>query len=1156
MKSNRALQPAPAGGSPGGLPVQPDPSRAGGFTPGVPGSCSRQRRGAGRRETRPGIAWRQAGGISSGAKTGILDRQPSAHTAGNPADKIFAIRVLEMARIVTRREVEVGTGRTEFQLGRTAAGGGRGAACRRWIAECLLLAGLPLLLQAGGPPRSEAGYPFITRYSPEDYGAETQNWAIIQDARGVVYFGNNAGVLEFDSRNWRLIPTAGKEAVRSLAIDERGRIYVGALGDIGYLRPGPDGELGYVSLVAPERRAELNPGDVLTVWVTRFGVMYQSAEAIYLLKDGKLTMIRPARRFHLGYLVHGEYYVRDAGAGLLRMTDRGLQLVPGSEHLAGDRIFTMLPASGGEILVGTRDHGWLIFSPAAPSRSAFRKARQYAALEKELAGVRITYCDLMPGGCLALGTIQSGLYLVNPEGRIVLHINKARGLANDAIHCLLPDRRNNLFLGLDVGVAIVETGSPFRLIDERSGINGQGSVCLKEPPSAAGAPGRLLAATLQGLFRRDDSLYSSSFRLIPGSMETWDLCQPAGQLLCAQNSGIMRLAGNELQTILKDRIVLRLRPVRNRPGLLLAGAFDGLMVLEERRGRWVFRNHIEGFSRSALDLAEDPDGSWWITESYGKGVLHVRLDGDLRRVNGLVRYLEADGLPAGSGNRVFPGRESVYFGTEAGIYRFDRSRRRFEPDPRFPETRGRYSSNCLIEEDAAGNVWFLGKELCGVYRRQGDGRFIFLAGELGRLCHLRLGDRCNVLDEENVLTGYQDGFIHYNPALDNRPAKPPAVLIRRVECPVDDTVIFAGSQSSAGQREVPAGPVLTYRRNQLNFNFVMPFFEGSRFTEYRTFLEGLDEHWSQWSRQHERLYTNLPEGHYTFFVKARTVYGVETPPAIYRFSVLPPWTRTVPAYLTCLLAGTLLVLAIAKGYNRHLRREKLRLEKLVAEKTLELKEASLRDPLTGLRNRRFIAEIVEPELRTFLSFKKYLAEHRQHRNHDAARSVFGIFLFDIDHFKMVNDLYGHEAGDRVLRQFSGILQSAIREDDFCIRWGGEEFLIILKKTDPGYLPVFARKIRDLLSDSLFEVAEGKPALRKTCSIGYASFPFYEDFPELLSYEQVIMLADLGLYYSKHHGRNLAVRITPGGVMPPSVPGPLFESLEESQEKGLLAVSAS
>jgi len=126
----------------------------------------------------------------------------------------------------------------------------------------------------------------------------------------------------------------------------------------------------------------------------------------------------------------------------------------------------------------------------------------------------------------------------------------------------------------------------------------------------------------------------------------------------------------------------------------------------------------------------------------------------------------------------------------------------------------------------------------------------------------------------------------------------------------------------------------------------------------------------------------------------------------------------------------------------------------------------------------------------------------------------------------VNDTYGHEAGDRVLMQFSALLRQSVRQDDVVLRLGGEEFLIVLKNTDPAYLTLLAAKILDRVRSFDFDLGEGS-TLRKTCSIGLVPFPLFPDKPDLLSFEQGIQVADLALYHAKHHGRDQAVALFAG-----------------------------
>lgn len=206
------------------------------------------------------------------------------------------------------------------------------------------------------------------------------------------------------------------------------------------------------------------------------------------------------------------------------------------------------------------------------------------------------------------------------------------------------------------------------------------------------------------------------------------------------------------------------------------------------------------------------------------------------------------------------------------------------------------------------------------------------------------------------------------------------------------------------------------------------------------------------------------------------------------------------------------------------------LEKKVEERTVQLNQAnkklrqlSLQDPLTALHNRRYISEFVSELSMNFVLRKIQMQDHTQRHSTPISHKIMGVFMVDLDHFKIVNDTFGHNAGDQVLIAISRTLSKQIRADDFIVRWGGEEFLIILNNTDPEYLDDFARKILKAVEDTSIRI-NNETILHKTCSIGYCTMPLNLREPGLLNLEQTINISDFAMYKAKENGRNLAACI--------------------------------
>ncbi|WP_200764053.1 GGDEF domain-containing protein [Nitrosophilus alvini] len=191
--------------------------------------------------------------------------------------------------------------------------------------------------------------------------------------------------------------------------------------------------------------------------------------------------------------------------------------------------------------------------------------------------------------------------------------------------------------------------------------------------------------------------------------------------------------------------------------------------------------------------------------------------------------------------------------------------------------------------------------------------------------------------------------------------------------------------------------------------------------------------------------------------------------------------------------------AIYRSAIEQSREEKERLERLVKERTKEIELLSKTDSLTGLWNRRYLEEMLEME---FKRARRY--------GHNIS-----ILIVDLDHFKHINDTYGHMAGDEVLRQVSERIHKSIRETDFVGRYGGEEIVVILPETDIKTAKIIADKIRHSIADKpvLFE----EYTIKITASIGISNLQ-----TEHKDYHEVFSEADEALYRAKKEGRNRVV----------------------------------
>ncbi len=187
---------------------------------------------------------------------------------------------------------------------------------------------------------------------------------------------------------------------------------------------------------------------------------------------------------------------------------------------------------------------------------------------------------------------------------------------------------------------------------------------------------------------------------------------------------------------------------------------------------------------------------------------------------------------------------------------------------------------------------------------------------------------------------------------------------------------------------------------------------------------------------------------------------------------------------------------------------------------------SVTDTLTGLKNRRFVLQTIEADVRA--AARKY----RGCEQLPPANADLLFMLIDVDDFKAVNDRYGHAAGDLVLTQIADVLRATCRTSDTIARWGGEEFLAILKSCDRNTAPISAERIRMAIEQHAFDIGGGQK-VGITASVGFASFPFFPERPDEVTWEQVIALADEALYRAKQAGRNTWAGPDPAALAAPA-----------------------
>ncbi len=1012
-----------------------------------------------------------------------------------------------------------------------------------WV---VLVAALPLAWPAIAltGPALEMGSPHLRHYPSAEIDAHDQFWAVEEAEDGALLFAHGSGLSLYDGARWNPLSEAPGGRIYDFERTSDGRIYLGSTERLGYLEPRGDGTYRYRSLLPAE--GGVPPfGDVREVVATPNEVFFASSEMLF-----SWTSERGLRWSEVDQLLH----IQQVDDQLLLVSaDQGVVAVDPSTH-------ELLPVPGTESL---RDQGvvrfskapdgglWAFGSQAIFERQAEGFVRWPTEFDGQFATTRITTGSWLSDGTLLVGTRNLGLVHLDSDGSVIRSYGEAQGLAEPWITDFVLDRSGTLWLthGSN-GVSRIDFRGGVSLFPEDLGV--------EFAEQLARHRGHLFAATqfgLRVLRPAGNPFDQAEFVPVAGAPEaTWALLDLGDTLLVGGVDSVFEL---EIVDDSASPPAVRFRRLSDGhrrvatftlvPGGALgadsvyATLSDGILRLDRQGSGWVSRGKHREISTHTY-FAEPAGTALWVG-TVNSGYLRIE---DLEHWpdSAWTQYGPEDGVPNGNAH-LFRWQGEILFGTYDGVWTFEADRSPpFQPDRRFEERLIDTSTDVhRFVDPPTGPPWMIAGSTVGPLVRRDDG---VLAQARNRLRHPS-GWRYYSLhiDPSGVVwVGGREGVVRHDPAAFTPPPTelPPVRIGKISRLPGGETVW-------GGQYPLPVDHRLALETPGagLRFEYSLPDSIPPESIRFRSRLRGLDEVWSPWSTETQRDFTNLPGGDLVFEVEVLNYLGYENRSIPIVVQVARAWHQTWPARLAGLLVLILSSWMIALWRTSAVRRRNEELERAVAQRTAEvqaqasaleeanqqLHEMSYQDLLTGLGNRRMAAELIESEISWLRRGGDLTADGTG--THDLS-----LLLVDVDHFKQVNDRFGHTVGDRMLQSIAQILLQQSRGLDGVVRWGGEEFLVVCRRSPRDEIAEVAERLRSTIAGTPLTEVHGRP-LGATVSIGFATYPLLPGAPETMTWDRVLQVADLALYAAKHSGRNGWVGITRvGAALGPEDTPPAFE----------------
>ena len=791
--------------------------------------------------------------------------------------------------------------------------------------------------------------PQIVNYSSKSYQAGVQNWSVTQDSYGIMYFGNNEGLLSFDGRYWNLYPLPNATIVRSVCFDGNGRIYVGGQDEIGYFEADEKGTLVYHSLVQEIPEHERKFADVWHIAISEGHVFFQANYHIFHYYQDRIRVDKPHSSWQYLAAVENRLYAQDMEVGLMVFDNGFWKSVSNENSLKEGGVITGIVSYGSDsLLVATMKDGLFHMEKG-------RFLPKATAIDSRSSANRISSLRVLGKGLFALSMYPGGMIIVDKNGDIVQRYSYGEGLQTNNIRDIFKDRHENLWLALDDGIDYIAINSAIKYIypDPHTKLATYSTRVYKDK-LYLGTSNGLYATPISGRISENIGMAEARFEKVPQSDgQIWSVEEVNGRLLVGHEDGSFEVLTNGMKAIHSGIGIWNYHATsRVSPsGSMVVGSYLGLRHLLFDGQHFIDDGHIVGSDESLRFVHyDDKNHVAWVSHPY-RGIFKLSLSPDFKKLVKQKQYGVEEGLPTMLHNYVFAIRNDIMVCTPKGVFIYDPAQDIFAPSQQYEPL-----TDIPIQymtEDRMGNVWFASNKRLGVLDfSQPLDDYPYTLSYFSELNGEILGgfESVYVHNAQNVFISGQKGGVLLDYTAYQERASNPNILLRTVKAFDRDKKerwLFGGYRYQGEHTEK-----LPHAFNSLQFNFSSTMYDQQAQVEFSYLLEGLETQWSTWSNKSDKEYTNLPSGSYVFKVKSRNGMGNESEEQIFSFRVAPPWYAHPVSYV---LYGVLFLVFIfwILSIQRKKLKERHRDELHVRQLEMEQKEKEV----IKLRNEKLEAEL-------------------------------------------------------------------------------------------------------------------------------------------------------------------------------------------------------
>ena len=890
-------------------------------------------------------------------------------------------------------------------------------------------------------------FPPIQSYTPQEYSAANQNWKISETSKNEILFANSEALLLFNGTSWNNYSSPNGSIVRSVKnIDDK--IYIGSHSDFGFFQKSNNGVLVYTSLVEKLNLIIEEDEEFWNILLLDNWIIFQSISRLIFIdkNNNDVKYLKLKGIINNSFSIDKQIYIA-LNTGLFKLVNGQSELVIESNQLPS-QIVNIFNSENG-LLILTSKHGFYL------EKSPGVLIRVNSSLDSLNDGFSIFSAIQLQDSSYALGSVGQGLFLLDSDLKSLKKIDKSRGLANNTVLSLYEDIKNNIWLGLDNGITVINNDSPFSIYSDSDGV--LGTIYATKLFNKI-----LYVGTNQGLFFKKYNT-DEPFRLIKEtSGQVWSLIEIDNTLFCGHNNGTFIVSNGSVKKISNTNGSWTFRKISDDSSDVLEGSYYGLKILSKVNEQWIVKNNITGFDISSRFFEISNNGKIIVSHGY-KGVYKLSVNSDFTNI---IDY-ELDSIALKGGNTSLAKFDNnIYYNYDKGMLKYNSLSNDFSKDTLLSNLSSKDLLYGIIRNDFDGKLWlFSENNIHYVYKDLVSGNkkvsSIVSTNQLRRTVF----ENISKIDESNYVIGTNNGYITLD--LDKYKLLPPKVNISKIESyelnqnPISvNNEEFIQFESSFNN--------LRFHTNVSNYQKFQPI-------TFEYLLEGYLPEWVSVKESPFIEFNNLKPGDYEFRVRARVGDFYSSNVDSISFSVESPWY-----FSNFMIANYFLVFAIVfflfnRSYEKYYREKEQKIIRTNQNK-LELIEIEKKQALMAVENIKLQNDI-------------------ESKNRELAVSTMSMIKKNQFLSKIKSDLKKSESGDKIFSVIKMIDRNLNNKDDWkffeeAFNNADKDFLKKVKSTHPSLtnndlrlcaylrLNLSSKDIAPLLNISLSSVEIKRYRLRK------------------------------------------------------------------------------